>query len=111
MAIGLGVGIPLLLVSIGFGVYFAKKRRNRGGAGEQPRLVTNSGDGSGSEKVKGPTEDDAHGYSMKAELPADEKAAQVVEMDRSGVGDHKSPTAPPLPFKGSGKEDVYELQG
>ncbi|KAL5396614.1 hypothetical protein PMIN02_002997 [Paraphaeosphaeria minitans] len=116
MAVGLGLGTPLLLAILGFLIFFLRKRRNGGDDGEQPWSGTQSGDGAvENEKVHGST-GETYDYSAKAELPADERPAPVPEMEGSSIG-----IVSLLLPKDSGKEDVrdhgddkapvYELPG
>ncbi|KAJ4296920.1 hypothetical protein N0V90_006968 [Kalmusia sp. IMI 367209] len=90
MAVGLGVGIPIILAGLGFLAYFLRRRRNKVGAGERdnPDVGTNQGDGTAEDSTKS-----VYGYATKAEFPADAIPAQsqVSEMEGSGIGNIGSP--------------------
>jgi hypothetical protein len=110
MAVGLGVGVPLLLAVVGFLTYFLRRCHNREDAGGQSWPGSNSGDGTTeNEKTKRSTSK-AYGFPTKAELPAEEIPAQIQEMEGSSAADHKSSVASPLLLQDSKKGDVREYR-
>ena len=103
LAVGMGMGIPVVLAALGLLGYFLMKRRAKAGTGEQlnPASMGNQGDGTHMGGQSTGAAGEAYGYSVKAELPAEEKPARISEMEGSNV--HSTGT-----LKHSDKKDVRE---
>lgn len=100
MAVGLGVGIPMVVAGIGFFVYFLRRRRNDAGTEQQPHVGPGAtlGDGCLDEKSKD-SKSEAYGFHGKAELPG-----ESTEMKGDGISQDSA--------QGKvGGDGVYELAG
>lgn len=99
MAVGLGVGIPLVVAGIGFFVYFLQRRRNDAGTEQQPHVGPGAlGDGCLDEKSKD-SKSEAYGFHGKAEVPG-----ESTEMKGDGISQDSA--------QGKvGGDGVYELAG
>lgn len=114
LAVGLGLGVPILLAGVGFLIYYLRKRHNDSVAREESGSPSgvDQRDGTTGEDKAGDSKKEAYGYSTKAELPAEEIPVQVPEMEGSSVGKPtpmQSPTDPLLSGH-SGTEDLREHQ-
>ena len=107
LIVGLAMGIPVVLACLGILGYFLRKRHTRG---EQynPASTENQGDETNTDGKSTKAAGEAYGYSTTAELSAEEKPAQVLEMEGSTVHS-SSPTELQATVQGgSGKGDVGE---
>lgn len=106
LAVGMGMGIPVVLAALGILGYFLRKRHAKSGTGEpfNPASMGNQGDGTHMGEQSTGVAGDAHGYSVKAELPAEEKPTRLSEMEGSTV--HSTDIS-----KHSDKKDVREHGG
>jgi hypothetical protein len=112
MAVGLGVGIPIILALAGFLLYYFRKRRN------QPREISET-----DTKSRGDTDFGGAVYAHKAELPGESRPLSempgspvtiVDKMDGSIVGGRSpepnhSPFVSPIQSEFSGKSREHRM--
>ena len=77
LTVGLCLGIPALLASVGLLMFYMRRRHQKTKSDHRPNEEVNS---TGSNDAR-------YGYSTKAELPAEERPATIPEMDGSSHRD------------------------
>lgn len=97
----LSLGVPALVAGVGLLAFYMRRRRNETKADDRP------------DEKENPTgsNEEPHGYWIKAELPADERPTHMAEVLGSGNHDYIKQEPADVKVEPYSKDKVCEHQG